>query len=140
MKSLISKVKITGIERDLRMQIKAQQDKIDRAQKKIIELNEDLETYLANLPPPKPPLPVAPKDEHKYCGKILYPSEKAAHSARKLINRDLKKKGKEPMRRAYLCNICEAWHLTTIPLWLPYPENEITIPEGRNNEVGKTFD
>lgn len=58
-------------------------------------------------------------DIHDYCGKILYSSEKEANSARKLINRDLTKVGKSPINRAYFCDQCEAWHLTTIPYWIP---------------------
>ena len=62
----------------------------------------------------KPSDPVGLVDDHNYCGKILYASKKEADSARKLINRDLTKVGKRRMERAYFCDRCEAWHLTTI--------------------------
>lgn len=116
---------MTGKEKGLREMIKHQEHKIESCQKKIAALNKELEDYLASQPPKPEPFAVLPKeDHHDYCGKILYPSEKAAHAARKLINRDLLKVGKAPMRRAYFCDRCEAWHLTTILQWIPFPENE----------------
>lgn len=114
---------MTGQERHIREMIKGQEQKIAKAQKKIDELNEALFEYLTSIPEPIAP----PKDQHNYCGKILYTVEKAAHSARKLINRDLIKMGKEPMKRAYFCHRCEAWHLTSMPFWMPYPENETKV-------------
>jgi len=112
---------MTGQERHIREMIKGQEQKIAQCQKKIDELNMALFEYLSSIPEPMPP----PEDHHNYCGKILYPSEKAAHAARKLINRDFVKVGKPPMKRAYFCHRCEAWHLTTIEKWMPFPENEI---------------
>lgn len=112
---------MTGHEKHLREMIKGQQDKIARCLERIVEIENELSAYLTNLPPPMPPFSVAPKDAHDYCGKILYPSEKAAHSAQKLINRDLKKKGKARLERSYYCTRCEAWHLTTVP----FPEHEV---------------
>lgn len=117
--------KITGKERALRDAIRQQEEKKAKIQARIEEMAQELADYLASLPPPLPPFSVPPVDNHDYCGKILYPSEKAAHKARKLINRDLLKKGKELMRRAYFCHRCEAWHLTTIPHWMPFPEHEL---------------
>lgn len=119
-------MKTTAKENAIRDKIKGQEQKIEHAQKRIAELKQELADYLASIPPSIPPFSVAPKDNHVYCGKILYPSEKAAHAARKLINRDLVKKNKPPMKRAYFCPQCEAWHLTTVEHWLPYPENEMT--------------
>lgn len=116
---------MTGKERALRDAIRQQEEKKAKIQARIEEMTQELADYLASLPPPLPPFSVPPVDAHDYCGKILYPSEKAAHAARKLINRDLKKKGKELMRRAYFCDKCEAWHLTTVPHWMPYPEHEV---------------
>jgi hypothetical protein len=117
--------KPTGKERALRDQIRQQEEKILRIQASIKETQRALDEYLASLTPPLPPFAMAPKDDHDYCGKILYASEKAAHAARKLINRDLVKNNKPPMKRAYFCKRCEAWHLTTIEKWMPFPENEI---------------
>jgi hypothetical protein len=115
---------MTGKERALRDSIRQQEDKIIRIRASIKETQRALDEYLASLPPPLPPFSVPPVDDHDYCGKICYPSEKAAHSARKLINRDLAKVGKKPMKRAYFCDKCEAWHLTTVAEWYPFPENE----------------
>lgn len=117
---------MTGKERALRDAIRQQEEKKTKIQARIEEMTQELADYLASIPPPVPPFSVAPKDNHVYCGKILYPSQKAAHAARKLINRDLVKKNKTPMKRAYFCQQCEAWHLTTVEHWLPYPENEVT--------------
>lgn len=116
---------MTGKERALRDAIRQQEEKIQRIRVRIEEITQELTDYLASLPPPVAPFSVPPADDHDYCGKILYPSEKAAHSAQKLINRDLKKKGKQRLERSYYCTRCEAWHLTTVPHWCPYPENEI---------------
>lgn len=114
---------MTGHEIQLREKIKGQEQRIANCQKKIAALNKELEDYLASLPPKPEPFAVLPKeDHHDYCGKILYPSQKAANAAKKLINRDLKKGGKPPLKRAYLCDRCAAWHLTTIESWIPYPE------------------
>lgn len=116
-----------GKEANIRTMIADQERKISRAKNRIEELNMELSRYLSS----KQTIhvtPVEPTDSHDYCGKILYSSKKEANSARKLINRDLAKKGKPPMKRAYLCKQCEAWHLTSIPHWMPYPENE-------NNEL-----
>lgn len=114
---------MTGPEIQIREKIKGQEQRIANCQKKIEALNKELEDYLASVPPKPEPFAVLPKeDHHDYCGKILYHSEKAAHAARKLINRDLKKVGKPPLKRAYLCDKCEAWHLTTVESWIPYPE------------------
>lgn len=97
-------------EKQILEMIKGQEQRIENCRKKIEALNEAYS--------------IEPKDNHQYCGKILYPSEKAAHKARKLINRDLVKNGKKPMRRAYFCDRCEAWHLTTVESWIPFPEHE----------------
>jgi hypothetical protein len=35
------------------------------------------------------------------------------------INADLKEKGEDLLKRAYLCADCDAWHLTTVPAWQP---------------------
>lgn len=78
---------MSGKETHIRSLIKAQEQKIARAQGRIAELTKQLEELLK----PKPPQEPIKKDDHNYCGKILYPSKKAAASARKLINRDLKK-------------------------------------------------
>lgn len=119
---------MTGKERSIRDMIRGQEQKIERCKKRIEELNLELTEYLASTPPKPPPFSIAPKeDNHDYCGKILYPSEKAAHAARKLINRDLVKVGKKPMKRAYFCDRCEAWHLTSVDSWIPYPENECVV-------------
>jgi len=120
-------MKPTGKEKHFREMIKGQERKIEQARKRIEEIEIELAVYLDSLPVKSEPFAMAPKDNHDYCGKILYASEKAAHAARKLINRDLKKKGKELMRRAYLCDKCEAWHLTTVPHWMPYPENVLPL-------------
>jgi hypothetical protein len=115
---------MTGKERALRDSIRQQEEKIVRIRASIKETQRALDEYLASLPALQAALLLPTRDAHDYCGKILYATEKAAHAARKLINRDLKKKGKELMRRAYFCDKCEAWHLTTVPHWCPYPENE----------------
>lgn len=105
--------KMNGKETHIRSLIKDQEQKIARAQERIAELTKQLE----ELSKPNPPQEPIKKDDHNYCGKILYPSKKAAASARKLINRDLTKMGKQPMRRSYFCTQCDAWHLTTIGHW-----------------------
>lgn len=115
---------MTGMEKHFREMIKGQERKIESARKRIEEIEMELGEYLAGVII-KPPPPVPLKDTHDYCGKILYPSAKAAHAARKLINRDLVKVGKEPMKRAYFCHRCEAYHLTTVPHWMPHPEHEL---------------
>jgi len=110
--------KTDGKERHLLEMIAGQERKIEACKLKIAEIQAALEVHrLVSSQPSSKPI-----DLTGYCGKILYTSEKAAHKARKLINRDLKKEGKELMRRAYHCHECDAWHLTTMPSWLPYPE------------------
>lgn len=104
---------MSGNETHIRSLIKDQEQKIARAQQRIAELTKQLD----ELSKPKPPQEPIRKDDHNYCGKILYPSKKAAASARKLINRDLKKVGKPSMKRSYFCTQCDAWHLTTIGHW-----------------------
>lgn len=102
--------------------IQGQEQKIAKAKKRIEELQADLSALLtAKI---EHISPVEPVDNHNYCGKFLYTSKKSANSARKLINRDLVKAGKPQMRRSYFCERCEAWHLTSVPSWSPYPENE----------------
>lgn len=103
-----------------------QQAKIDKAMKRIKELQRELSDLLTSRIEHVAPVKSV-VDNHKYCGKILYVSRKAANSARRLINRDLIKQEKPPMKRAYFCDKCEAWHLTTIPHWMPHPENETLL-------------
>lgn len=119
-------MKVKGKEAQIRNQIEGQEQKIAKAQKRIEELNQELTDYLAAVQlEPEPVQAIV--DNHNYCGKILYASKKAANSARRLINRDLVKAGKKPMKRSYFCDQCEAWHLTTVPHWMPHPEKELTV-------------
>lgn len=108
-----------GKEAHLRNMIEGQEQRIAKAKRRIEELNQQLSDYLSSkkIIPVEPVEP--PTDSHNYCGKILYSSKKEADTARKLINRDLTKKGKPPMNRSYFCERCEAWHLTTISHWIP---------------------
>lgn len=80
---------------------------IIRTEHQIKYYKEKLEDYLKSLPPEPPP------DARNYCGKIPYTSEDDAHKARSLINRDLIKASKTPIKHVYFCDICEAWHLAT---------------------------
>lgn len=105
-------------------QISGQEQKIAKAQKRIDDLQHELSGLLSAQIERVTPSAELLVDNHNYCGKILYASKKAANSARKLINRDLVKAGKPQMRRSYFCERCEAWHLTSVPSWSPYPENE----------------
>lgn len=116
-------MKPDGKERHLLDMIAAQERKMEACRIKIAQIQKDLEAHQA-LPvkekatkTPKPPI-----DLTGYCGKIPYVSCKSARAAMKLINRDLRKKGKDPLQRAYHCKDCDAWHLTTIATWLPHPE------------------
>jgi hypothetical protein len=111
---------IKGKEAALRSLIAGQEQKIAKAQKRIDELNKQIMDLLSA---PSVPAPM-PIDISMYCGKIMYASKKQANSARKLINRDLVKVGKKPMKRSYFCDQCSAWHLTSTPHWCPHPENE----------------
>lgn len=106
--------KENGRVKHLRTMIKHQEAKRDKITQAILALEIELALALeeASKPPPKPLPPVI--DEHKYCGKIPYVSQDQARSAMRLINRDLKQKGTDLLRRAYFCQQCEAWHLTTI--------------------------
>lgn len=112
-----------GKERHLLSMIAAQERKIEVCLERIADIQKELEAHRAN---PVKMIVVKtrqePIDLTGYCGKILYTSSKAARAAMKLINRDLRKKGKDPLQRAYHCKECDAWHLTTIPSWLPHPE------------------
>jgi hypothetical protein len=110
---------MTGYEKNLRNMIAALEQKILASQSKLEKYKDELNLYIAGLP--KPPKP----DTRDYCGKILYTSEKAAHAARRLINRDLRKAGKPEMPRAYFCVQCEAWHLTTKSVYNP-PSNAVS--------------
>ena len=104
--------------------IAGQHQKIVSCQKKIEEAHqkiEELTLILADIQAAKKATIEIPKseipDQHSYCGKILYGSQSEADKARNLINRDLKKVGKDLIKRSYFCAACEAWHVTTIEKW-----------------------
>jgi hypothetical protein len=91
---------------------------LDIKKKAIDERIADLKEQLAAIKNPAPALSF-PKDDRIYCGKILYVSQHAAAVAMRIINADLKQKGEDLLKRAYFCEECDAWHLTTVPAWQP---------------------
>jgi hypothetical protein len=129
------KIKRDGKEQDFLERIKGQEQKIENCRKKIQELQNELISYRAVMASVKE-FKEPPVDLTGYCGKILYISPKAAQSAMRLINRDLKKAKKPPLVRSYHCVKCDAWHLTTMPSWLPYPETGGYTNESKPLTVG----
>jgi hypothetical protein len=103
-----AKYKLERKERSLQEQLRALIAKRDKVDATIAEIKSQLADlqYAPVLYELKP-------DNHVYCGKICYPSMHAAGVAKRTINADLKEKGVDPLQRAYFCEQCEAWHLTT---------------------------